>query len=303
VRKGGDRALLDHVRRLDHGVMDESAAETAPASPRSPASPASHAPPVPPPNASRSIADLRLPPVDADAEARRLPPALVAALESAIAAVTAYHRRQRHDGFVCDTDGVRLEERRLPLARVACYVPGGRASYPSTAIMTVVPASVAGVEEVVVVTPPGSLSPTLRYTLARLGVEEVWGMGGAHAVAALAYGTASVRRVDKIVGPGNAWVTAAKRLVAGDVGIDGIAGPSEVVIAAGGDADPALVAADLLAQAEHDPRAAALLVTTDRRLAVAVRRELAAQLAELPTAETARRYLASLVRAQLVSGH
>jgi histidinol dehydrogenase len=170
--------------------------------------------------------------------------------------------------------------------------------------MTVVPARVAGVREVVVATPAASFlaSAALRFTLARLGVDEVWGMGGAHAVAALAYGTESVRRVDKIVGPGNAWVTAAKRRVAGDVGIDGLAGPSEVVIAAAGDADPAWVAADLLAQAEHDPRAAAVLITPDRRLAAAVERELAEQLRALPTAETARRSLAAFGRALLVSG-
>ena len=157
----------------------------------------------------------------------------------------------------------RSTERRRPFRRVAAYVPGGLASYPSTAVMTVVPARVAGVEEVAVVTPPVSWlgSPALRYTLGRLGVDEVWGMGGAHAVAALAYGTESVARVDKIVGPGNAWVTAAKREVAGDVAIDGLAGPTEVLIVADGGADPDLLAADLLAQAEHDPRAAALLVT------------------------------------------
>jgi histidinol dehydrogenase len=170
--------------------------------------------------------------------------------------------------------------------------------------MTVVPARVAGVREVVVATPAASFhgSAALRFTLARLGVDEVWGMGGAHAVAALAYGTESVRRVDKIVGPGNAWVTAAKRRVAGDVGIDGLAGPSEVVIAAAGDADPAWVAADLLAQAEHDPRAAAVRITPDRGLAAAVERELAAQLRNLTTAETARRSLAAFGRALLVSG-
>jgi histidinol dehydrogenase len=202
-----------------------------------------------------------------------------------------------------DADGVELVERRLPLARVACYVPGGRASYPSTAVMTVVPARVAGVPEVVVMTPPASwhANPALRYTLARLGVEEVWGMGGAHAVAALAYGTATVPRADKIVGPGNAWVTAAKRRVAGDVAIDGIAGPSEVVVVADGDADPGLVAADLLAQAEHDPRAAAILVTRDRRLARAVEGELEAQLPALSTAAVARESLRTFGTAFVVA--
>ena len=148
-------------------------------------------------------------------------------------------------------------------------MPGGRASYPSTVVMTVIPARVAGVREIAVATPPAShrSNPALRYTLARLGVTEVWGMGGAHAIAAFAYGTETVRRVDKIVGPGNAWVTAAKKIVAGEVGIDGIAGPSEVVIVADTSADPGDVAADLLAQAEHDPQAAAVLITPDAKLA------------------------------------
>ncbi|HEX6203247.1 MAG TPA: histidinol dehydrogenase [Thermoanaerobaculia bacterium] len=288
VRKGGDRALLDLVRRLDHGHRDGEAASRDPR---------------PSLGLPESVGEIRLRLGTCEDEARRLPRAIVDAIEQAIEAVASYHRRQGHGGFVHAAGGVRLEERRRPLARVACYVPGGRASYPSTAMMTVVPAQVAGVREVVVATPPGSFrsSPALRYTLARLGVEEVWGMGGAHAVAALAYGTETVRRVDKIVGPGNAWVTAAKRLVAGDVGIDGLAGPSEVVIAADGDADPAIVAADLLAQAEHDPRAAAVLITPDRRLPAAVEVELEAQLATLPTAETARASLAAFGRALLVA--
>jgi histidinol dehydrogenase len=178
------------------------------------------------------------------------------------------------------------------------YVPGGRAAYPSTVVMTVVPARIAGVKEIAVATPPRAYqsNPALRYTLERLGIAEVWGMGGAHAVAAFAYGTESVRRVDKIVGPGNAWVTAAKKLVAGDVAIDGIAGPSEVVILADG-SDPAVepgdVAADLLAQAEHDPRAAAVLITADGKLAKKVAREVEAQLAGLATAATARASLAA----------
>jgi histidinol dehydrogenase len=170
--------------------------------------------------------------------------------------------------------------------------------------MTVVPAQVAGVAEIVAVTPPRAWAAhaTLRYTLARLGVAEIWGCGGAHAVAALAFGTESVRRVDKIVGPGNAWVTAAKRQVAGEVAIDGLAGPSEVVIVAGETASPELVAADLLAQAEHDPKAAAILLTDSRALARAVGAELERQLPRLATAETARASLASLGGALLVSG-
>jgi histidinol dehydrogenase len=227
-----------------------------------------------------------------EAEAVELPAGFAAALERAIAAVERFHAPQVRQGYrLAADDGVDLEERVLPLARVGVYVPGGRASYPSTVVMTVVPARLAGVAEIVVATPAAAFhgSAALRYTLRRLGVDEVWGVGGAQAVAALAYGTESLRRVDKIVGPGNAWVTAAKRLVAGDVGIDGLAGPSEVVIVAGDEADPcgakaalpadpALIAADLLAQAEHDPLAVALLITPSRRLARRVAAEVEAQL-------------------------
>jgi histidinol dehydrogenase len=260
VRKKGDAALLDAVRRFD-GVAVSRPEE------------------------------LRMTVPDVDEERQLLPPGFADALDRAAAAVERYHRRQVVPGFSMENDGVELTERRDPLSRVGIYVPGGRASYPSTVMMTVVPARLAGVREIVVATPPTSFhgNAALRYTLARLGVEEIWGMGGSHAVAALAYGTETVTRVDKIVGPGNAWVTAAKRLVLGDVGIDGLAGPTEVVIVAeGGHARAGDVASDLLAQAEHDPRAAAVLVTDDRTLAKEVSRELERQLRELPTAETAR---------------
>ena len=278
VRRKGDAALLEAVHRFDHLAAGLTT--------------------LPP-----TVAAVRLPVPAAAEVAASLPPGFAGALEVSIEAVEVYHRRQVHPGYRMDADGVELVERRLPLARVACYVPGGRASYPSTAVMTVVPARVAGVPEVVVMTPPASwhANPALRYTLARLGVEEVWGMGGAHAVAALAYGTATVPRADKIVGPGNAWVTAAKRRVAGDVAIDGIAGPSEVVVVADGDADPGLLAADLLAQAEHDPRAAAILVTRDSRLARAVEGELEAQLPALSTAAVARESLRTFGTAFLVA--
>lgn len=279
VRRGGDAALLELARRLDGAVAG-------------------------------TAAELALGPPVAAAEAPHLPPGFAAALEEAIAAVERFHRPQVPASFALDDGpqgGARLEERVLPLGRVGIYVPGGRASYPSTAVMTVVPARLAGVREVVVATPPATYraSAALRYTLARLGVSEVWGMGGAHAVAALAYGTASVRRVDGIVGPGNAWVTAAKRLVAGDVAIDGLAGPTEVVIVADGDDArddlAATLAADLLAQAEHDPSAAALLVTDRRPLARLVAAEVERQLAALPTAATARAALARFGAVLLVA--
>ena len=273
VRKGGDKALLEAARRLD-GAQATTAA------------------------------GLALAPGPEDAGWPHLPPAFAEALDTAEQAITEFHRRQVVPGYVLETDGVWLEERRQPLRRVGVYVPGGRASYPSTVLMTVLPARLAGVEEIVVVTPPRSYlaMAALRYTLETLGVTEIWGVGGAQAVAALAYGTETIRRVDKIVGPGNAWVTAAKRLVVGDVAIDGLAGPSEVIIAADGDADPQLVAADLLAQAEHDPRAAAVLVTPARKLAKAVNGALEEQLETLATAATARQSLAAFGAALVVSG-
>jgi histidinol dehydrogenase len=272
VRKRGDRALLDHARRLD-GAEAESAA------------------------------GLALVTTQEDADPALLPAGFAEALERAIAAVERYHAPQVRRGYRLEEEGVELEERVTPLGRVGVYVPGGRASYPSTVVMTVVPARVAGVREIAVATPPGSFrsNAALRFTLARLGVTEIWGMGGAHAVAAFAYGTETVRRVDKIVGPGNAWVTAAKKLVAGDVGIDGIAGPSEVVIVADATADPGLVAADLLAQAEHDPQAAAVLVTPDAKLAKRVAAEVERQLDSLSTAATARASLANFGAALVVA--
>jgi len=255
VRAGGDRALVGLARRLD-GSPARTAAEL-----RLHVEPAGAGPPDP-----------------------GLPAGFHEALERAIAAVERFHAPQVHRGYrLAADDGVEVEERVLPLGRVGIYVPGGRASYPSTAVMTVIPARLAGVAEIVVATPAAAFreSAPLRHALSRLGVAEVWGLGGAHAVAALAYGTESLRRVDKIVGPGGSWVTAAKRLVAGDVGIDGLAGPTEVVIVAGDGADAVLVAADLLAQAEHDPLAAAVLITPDRELARQAAAAVRAQLASL----------------------
>lgn len=260
VRRKGDRALLDFAREHDGAVAN-------------------------------SVADLAL---GEPADSTALSAGFVEALERAIAAVERFHAPQVRTGYrMEDEDGAMLEQRIHPLRRVGIYVPGGRAAYPSTVVMTVIPAKLAGVQEIAVATPPGSYraNPSIRYALERLGVTEVWGMGGAHAVAAFAYGTETVPRVDKIVGPGNAWVTAAKKLVAGDVAIDGIAGPSEVVVLADSDADPALLAADLLAQAEHDPQAAAVLITCDAKSARLVAREVDRQLADLSTAAKARESL------------
>lgn len=265
VRRKGDRALLGYARKLDG-------------------------------SRASSVAGLFL---KEKADASALPSGFAEALERAIAAVERFHAPQVRTGYrLDDEDGAILEERIRPLRRVGVYVPGGRAAYPSTVVMTVVPAKLAGVQEIAVATP--RTSPAVRYTLERLGVTEVWALGGAHAVAAFAYGTETVPRADKIVGPGNAWVTAAKKLVAGDVAIDGIAGPSEVVIVADSDADPELLAADLLAQAEHDPLAAAVLITCDAKQGKLVAREVDRQLAGLSTAVTARESVARFGAALVV---
>jgi histidinol dehydrogenase len=223
----------------------------------------------------------------------RVSAAFRAAFAKACSRVNAFHSRQKSSGARWDISGSRIEERVVPLDSVAVYIPGGEAPYVSTALMTVLPARIAGVPRIVAATPPAAWdgSPELRYALARLGVAEVYRMGGAHAIAALAVGTPSVRPVAKIVGPGNRFVTAAKRLVSGLVGIDGLAGPTEIAILADGSADPERVAADLLAQAEHDVSAAALLVTTSSRLAHFVEAALARRLRSLPTRGRASRSL------------
>jgi histidinol dehydrogenase len=224
-----------------------------------------------------------------DERAAAVAPALRAALELAAQRIRAFHERQREPDVDMDLGGVRLELRVTPLARVGLYVPGGTARYPSSVLMTAIPAKVAGVREVVMVTPGASDEALLAARIA--GVDRVFELGGAQAVAALAFGTETVPRVDKIVGPGNAWVASAKRQVYGEVDIDSIAGPSEVLIIADGDADPRWVAADLIAQAEHDTEARAVLVTPSARLASAVDAELIRQLASLPRRAIAERAL------------
>ncbi|HKA87210.1 MAG TPA: histidinol dehydrogenase [Haliangiales bacterium] len=214
-----------------------------------------------------------------DAEADRVAPPVRAALSRAVARVAAFHERQREGGYDLDEDGVRLVLRVEPLARVGLYVPGGTARYPSSVVMTAVPARVAGVRDIVMVTP--GASPETLCAARLCGVDRAFEIGGAQAVAALAYGTATVPRVDKIVGPGNAYVAAAKRIVFGDVDIDSIAGPTEVLIVADDSADAAVVAADLLAQAEHDVLASPILVTPSAALAHAVVDAVARQLPAL----------------------
>ncbi len=205
---------------------------------------------------------------------------LIAAMREAIANIRHYHEHQlTRDWEITRENGVRLGQRVRPLEIVGLYVPGGSAAYPSTVMMNAVPAQVAGVERIVVVTPPAQFkqNPVIAATLMELNLFEVYTIGGAQAVAALAYGTETIPRVDKIVGPGNQYVAAAKKLVYGAVDIDSIAGPSEIVVIADDTARADFVAADLLSQAEHSEDAAAILITPSNKLAEAVREEIVKQ--------------------------
>jgi len=219
----------------------------------------------------------------------RVSPRVRAALELAVDRVRAYHEHQREPGFhLTEPDGSLVGMKVTPLDRVGLYVPGGKASYPSSVVMNAVPALVAGVQEIVAVVPPQGVTDVVLAACALSGVTRIFRVGGAQAIAALAYGTATIPRVDKIVGPGNRWVAEAKRQVVGQVGIDMIAGPTELVVLADGTAHPARVAADLIAQAEHDEDAVSWCVTTDPALAEALPAALEAALAQAPRAAIAR---------------
>jgi histidinol dehydrogenase len=253
VRRRGDAALLEYTARFD-GV------ELQPG-------------------------ELRVPETALREAAAHAPEKALTALREAIRRVRAFHKRQRESGWsFTDEAGTVLGQRVRPIERAGLYVPGGTASYPSSVVMNVVPAQVAGVREIVVVTPPRALqtNPSVAAALCELGVTEVYQIGGAQAVAALALGTETVPKVDKITGPGNKFVTAAKKLVFGAVGIDSLAGPSEVLIIADDTARPACLAADLLAQAEHGADASAILVTNSLKLAQSVAAEVETQLNSLP---------------------
>ena len=238
------------------------------------------------------VDEFRLPQERIDAALDNIDPAFLAALEKAAEQIRDFHQREvQQSWFTTRADGTMLGVKVTPVRAAGIYVPGGRAQYPSTVLMNAIPAKVAGVERVVMVTPPqrdGGISP---YTLAAAkvaGVDEVYTVGGAQAIAALAYGTQSIPRVEKITGPGNAYVAAAKRLVSGEVGIDMIAGPSEVCVLAGASANPAVVAADLMAQAEHDPLAACYLVTCDAQFATEVERAVEVLVAQSPREDITR---------------
>jgi histidinol dehydrogenase len=257
VRRLGDAALLELTKRVD-GV-------------------------------ELSVEELRV--SEAEWRGAAVPVDLQGSLVEAARRIEAFHRHQLpRSWWFRDEHGSILGQQVTPLDRVGCYVPGGRAAYPSTVLMNLVPARVAGVGELVVVSPPGPdgrLNPAMLVAARLAGATEAYKVGGAQAIAALAYGTASIRRVDKIVGPGNVYVALAKRLVFGEVGIDTIAGPSEVVVIADGSADPAHVAADLLAQAEHDPMARAVCLTGLPVLAERVRAEVSRQCPRLLRSEIA----------------
>lgn len=263
VRRDGDAALVEFTRRFDGVELQPS--------------------------------ELRVDIETLREHAARVAPDVLAALRESIKRIRRFHEHERRDSWdtIEEQPGVRLGQRVRPLASAGLYVPGGTANYPSSVVMNVVPAQVAGVARLAVVTPPHTLrdNPAVAAALVELNVTEVYRVGGAHAIAALAYGTETIRPVAKITGPGNKYVAAAKKIVFGTVGIDSIAGPSEIVIIADDTAPAAYVAADLLAQAEHDTEASAVLVTTSERLATAVQTEVVSQTASLPRREIVERSL------------
>ncbi len=254
VRKRGDRALTELTQKYDGVALRAK--------------------------------ELRVADADIDAAAAALDSGARSALTIAADRIRVFHRHQVEKSWSFrDPEGFKLGQQITPLRRVGIYVPGGHASYPSSVLMTAVPARVAGVDEIIMLSPAGAdgYNPAVLAAARIAGVDAVYRIGGAQAVAAAAYGTQSVPKVDKIVGPGNAWVQAAKKLVYGDVDIDGIAGPSEVLVVADDSARAAYVAADLLAQAEHGSGdECALLLTPSARLAAAVADEIERQLAEMP---------------------
>jgi len=263
VRIEGDAALIEYAALFDGVTMNQS--------------------------------ELRMDEAKLSELSKQVDEKLLSALRDGIANVRAFHERQRESSWeIAPTNGVRLGQRIMPISKAGLYVPGGTASYPSSVIMNVVPAQVAGVERIVVATPPNALqqNPAIAAALIELGVTEVYAVGGAQAIAALAYGTETVAAVDKITGPGNRYVAAAKKLVFGVVGIDSIAGPSEVVILADDNARADFIAADLLAQAEHDEDASSVLITTSETLAREVAAELDRQLSALPRKAIAEKSLA-----------
>ncbi|MBE5780619.1 MAG: histidinol dehydrogenase [Clostridiales bacterium] len=223
-----------------------------------------------------------------------VPETQLKAIRKAIENLTEYHEKQKDDGYTILKDGIIMAQRVRPIKRAGIYVPGGTASYPSSVLMNAIPAKIAGVKEIYMATPAkgGKLNPLTLVAANEAGVTAIFRMGGAQAIAAFAYGTETVPKVDKITGPGNAYVAMAKRQVFGTVGIDSIAGPSEIMVIADDSANPRFVAADLYSQAEHDVLAAAICLTTSKNLALAVEAELARQGEELLRGDIAKASMA-----------
>ncbi|MFJ3330922.1 histidinol dehydrogenase [Enterococcus sp. NPDC086594] len=238
-----------------------------------------------------TLSSLTVSPGEIDAAVHAVSPELLNVMEQAKENILAFHQKQVQQGFVLTKEnGVVMGQRVLPLAKVGVYVPGGTAAYPSTVLMDVLPAKIAGVKKIVMITPTDSQGKVPAAILAAAsvaGVDEIYKVGGAHGVAALAYGTETIPKVDKIVGPGNIYVATAKKMVYGEVDIDMIAGPSDVLILADASANPRWLSADLLAQAEHDPLAQAILVTTEAALIEEVQAEVELQLKQLPRKDIA----------------
>lgn len=258
VRAGGDRAVLEYNEKFDGAKLDS----------------------------------LLVSRQELDAAMASVEPEFLAILERAAENIRAFHIRQVRSSFViADRPGIILGQKVTPIERVGVYVPGGTAAYPSTVLMDIIPAKIAGCSRIVMVTPPGrdgKINPVILAAAKIAGADQIFKVGGAQAVAALAYGTESIPKVDKIVGPGNAFVAEAKKQVFGRVSIDMIAGPSEILVIADGKSNPVHVAADMLSQAEHDKLASAVLVTDSEALAQAVSAELEKQIPQLPRAEIAR---------------
>lgn len=258
VRLNGDRALLEYTRRFD--------------------------------DVDPGVHGIQVGPEEIEAALESLPAGERALIEEAAESIREFHSRQMEESWTYEPQpGVVLGQKVTPIDRVGLYVPGGTAAYPSSVLMNAVPARVAGVNEIVMVvpTPRGQINPSVLACAAVVGVDRVFRVGGAQAIAALAFGTESVPKVDKIVGPGNIYVAMAKKAVFGVVDIDMIAGPSEILVVADSGADPSLAAADLLSQAEHDPLAYCILVTDDLPTLEAVEKEVSRQLAMLPRREIA----------------
>ena len=258
VRKNGDRAVLAYCAKFDKAELDT----------------------------------LEVSKQEIDEALSFVEPEFLEILKAAAANIRAFHSRQVRSNFViADKPGIVLGQKVTPIEKVGVYVPGGTAAYPSTVLMDTIPAKIAGCPQIFMVTPPGrdgKINPAILAAASIAGVDRIFKVGGAQAIAALAYGTESIPKVDKIVGPGNAFVAEAKKQVFGMVSIDMIAGPSEILVIADGKSNPVHVAADLLSQAEHDRLASAVLVTDSEELAVAVRDELERQLPKLPREEIAR---------------